>query len=204
MVGPLPGATESSLLIPLPCNEWGGHVDAAGAGRRFVAIDVETTGMSPVRGDRVIEVAATIIEGTRICDEFSSLICVDCSIHPAAQKVHGIDGAMLREAPPPDDVWPRFARFISGAPLLAHNASFDLSFLRHEFSRLGQAFFNPHHCTLALSRRLLPHLPNHRLETVARHLLGGIPQDCRLHRALDDARLVALVWLEMEKRRGPG
>lgn len=169
---------------------------------RFVAIDVETTGMSPARGDRVIEIGAMAIEGTRILGEFSSLICVDCPIPSAAQKIHGISNAMLRDAPPPSEVWPRFARFITGATLLAHNARFDLSFLRHEFSRIGLALPNTHQCTLAMSRRHLPHLPNHRLETVAHNLLGEIPGDYRLHRALDDARLVAMVWLEMEKNRG--
>ena len=49
-----------------------------------------------------------------------------------------------------------------------------------------------------LARQRLPHLPNHRLETVARHLLGELPEECRLHRALDDARLAARVWLALQ------
>ncbi len=165
---------------------------------RYIVVDVETTGMSPSRGDRVIEIGAVAVEEGRLAAEFSSLIRTGHPIHWAAQKVHGISDAMLRDAPGPGDVWPEFARFIGSSALIAHNASFDLGFLRHEFSRIGLGLSNPHHCTLALSRRRLPHLPNHRLETVARHLLGEVPDDCRLHRALDDARLAARVWLAMK------
>lgn len=166
---------------------------------RIIVLDVETTGLSPARGDRVIEIGAVVVEGERFVDEFTTLIRTDHPIHWAAQKVHGISDAMLQGAPCPQDVWPEFARFIGSSTLIAHNASFDLGFLRQEFSRLGLSLPNAHHCTLSLSRRRLPHLPNHRLETVARHLLGGIPEDCRLHRALGDARLAALVWLAMMK-----
>ena len=166
---------------------------------RIIAIDVETTGLSPARGDRVIEIAAVIVEGGRLVDEFTSLIRVDHPIHPAAHKVHGISSLVLRDSPRPDEVWPEFARFIGTSTLLAHNAKFDLSFLKHEFSRIGLKFSNLHHCTLETSRRRLPHLPNHRLETVARHLLCGLPESIRLHRALDDARLAAQVWVALEQ-----
>ena len=164
---------------------------------RVIALDVETTGMSPARGDRVIEIGAVVVEGGRLAEEFATLIRTDHPIHWAAQKVHGISDVMLLDAPSPRQVWPEFARFIGNSPLLAHNAPFDLGFLRNEFSRLGLGLSNPHHCTLDLSRRRLPRLSNHRLETVARNLLGEIPEDCRLHRALDDARLAARVWLAM-------
>jgi DNA polymerase-3 subunit epsilon len=166
---------------------------------RIIALDVETTGLSSGRGDRVIEIGAVVVEGGVLVDEFTSLIRTGHPIHWAAQKVHGISDAMLRNSPVPGVVWPEFARFIGSSPLLAHNARFDLPFLQHEFSRLGLSLPNPHHCTLELSRRRLPHLPNHRLETVARHLLGELPEDCRLHRALADARLAAQVWLVMKK-----
>lgn len=164
---------------------------------RYIVVDVETTGMSPGRGDRVIEIGAVAVEEGRLAAGFSSLIRTGHPIHRDAQKVHGISDTMLRDAPGPGDVWPEFARFIGSSALVAHNARFDLLFLRHELSRLGLGLPNSHHCTLSLSRRCLPYLPNHRLETVARHLLGDIPHDCRLHRALDDARLAALVWLEL-------
>ena len=70
---------------------------------RIIAIDVETTGLSPARGDRVIEIAAVIVEGGRLVDEFTSLIRVDHPIHPAAHKVHGISALVLRNSPRPDE-----------------------------------------------------------------------------------------------------
>jgi DNA polymerase-3 subunit epsilon len=106
---------------------------------------------------------------------------------------------MLAGKPAPGEVWHSFREFVGDAPLIAHNSSFDSAFIRHELALLGQRLPNQWHCTVRLARKRLPHLPNHRLETVARHLLGEIPADCRLHRALDDARLTARVWLELMK-----
>jgi len=164
---------------------------------RHVAIDVETSGLSPYRGGRVIEVAAVEVLNGKTGAEFSSLVNVPCRIHHAARRVHGISGRALMNAPTPDTVWPNFLDFVGRSTLIAHNAVFDLSFIRHEFSLLGLFLTNRNICTLRLSRRLLPELSNHSLESVAGHLLGEIPEDCRLHRALGDARLAARIWLAM-------
>lgn len=165
--------------------------------KRYICLDVETTGLSPHRGDRVIEVAAIMVERDGVVEEFTTLIDVECRIHRHAEQVHGISRAMLAGHPKPEEVWHRFREFIGTAPLVAHNARFDLSFIRHEMGRLGLGLHNPEICTVKLSRKLYPHLPSHRLESVARHVLGRIPADCRLHRAEDDARLLAWVWMEM-------
>lgn len=167
---------------------------------RYVIVDVETTGLLPARGDRVIEIGAVAVEGGVIIAEFNSLINVGRSVPIQAQRVHGINNAMLTGQPSPKDVFPRFYEFVSGAVIIGHNARFDIDFLRHELGRLGLGLNNHLICTLELSRRLLPHLPDHRLETVARHLLGSLPEGMKLHRALDDARLTAQVWLAMEER----
>ncbi len=164
---------------------------------RFIVLDVETTGLNPLQGDRVIEIGAVVIEAQKTVGEFHSLIDPGRPIPPQAQLVHGISDAMLAGQPRPEDIWPDFARIIRGAVLIAHNAPFDLGFLQHEFGRLGLALPNRHKCTLKMGRRLYPQLPNHRLETLARHLLGALPPGQNLHRALDDARLAARVWLAM-------
>jgi DNA polymerase-3 subunit epsilon len=166
---------------------------------RRIVVDVETSGISPLQGSRVIEVAAVALQAGEIVAEFSSLIGVACSIHPAAGRVHGITHRMLRDSPGPEDVWRGFLAFAGKHPLIAHNAPFDLRFIRHELALLGFSLSNRSHCTLRLSRSRFPELPSHRLEAVARHLLGGIPEDCRLHRALGDARLTARVWLAMNE-----
>ena len=161
---------------------------------RQVYFDVETSGLSPATGARVIEIGAVVVCGGQIEAEFSTLIGVDCDIHWAAQQVHGISRAMLRGQPPPEEVWPDFLALVGDAPMIAHNAPFDQRFLRHELALLGLTLGNRVLCSLATSRRKYPQLSSHRLEAVARHVLGDIPADCRLHRALGDARLLARVW----------
>jgi DNA polymerase III epsilon subunit family exonuclease len=135
-----------------------------------------------------------------ICEEFHSLICVKKQIHWAAQQVHGITHEMLAGKPKADEVMPLLMEFIKDSTLVAHNARFDMGFISHEFLQLGMGLSNPYHCTLDLSRRLYPKLRNHKLETVYRHLFGSMPADGQTHRALDDARLVARMWMEMRKR----
>jgi DNA polymerase-3 subunit epsilon len=161
---------------------------------RLIFFDVETSGLSPPRGDRVIEIGAVAVRAGAVEAEFATLIDVDCEIHWAAQRVHGISRTMLVGKPPPAEVWPAFLAFAEDAPLIAHNAPFDSRFLSYELDLLGLALANPVHCSLAASRGHFPHLASHRLEEVARHLLGAIPEDCRLHRALGDARLLARIW----------
>jgi DNA polymerase III epsilon subunit family exonuclease len=162
---------------------------------RQIFFDVETSGLSPANGDRVIEIGAVAVAGEQIEAEFSTLIGVGCDIHWAAQRVHGISPAMLRGQPLPEEVWPAFLGFAANAPLIAHNAPFDARFLRHELGGLGLRLNNAIHCSLEASRRHFPSLASHRLEVVARHVLGDIPADCRMHRALGDARLLARIWV---------
>lgn len=69
--------------------------------------------------------------------------------------------------------------------------------MRHELARLGLGLPNRWHCTVRLARQRLPHLPNHRLDTVCHYLFGPLPETVTRHRALDDARLAARVWVEL-------
>jgi DNA polymerase-3 subunit epsilon len=104
---------------------------------------------------------------------------------------------MLDGQPLPEKVYPALRDFIGDSTLVAHNAPFDLTFLAHELARLGMSLPNRSICTLRMARRRLPGLPNHRLETVCRHYYGGMPGGVSRHRALDDARLTARVWLAL-------
>lgn len=167
---------------------------------RYVALDVETTGLSLRLGDRIIEIGLVAIENNQIVEKFSSLICTDTPISYQAYNVHQITNEMLIGQPGPDEVIPHINHFIRKSILLAHNANFDIRFLNNEFNRLNLSLNHDYVCTMELSRRRFPHLPNHKLGTVANHLLGNSYQNLRLHRALGDATLVALIWLAMEKR----
>jgi len=164
---------------------------------RYVAVDVETTGLSPFRGDRVIEIGAVAIEGNELKEEFHSRIDSGHRISRQAEKVHGITNKELEGAPKPDEVFPAFNQFIRDSVMVAHNARFDMEFLRQEYRRLGFELRSRSRCTLKLSRRLYPYLPNYKLDTVYHHLFGVADINIKRHRALDDARMAARIWLKM-------
>jgi DNA polymerase-3 subunit epsilon len=165
---------------------------------QYIALDVETTGLFVEKGHRVIEIGAVRMDGDVMGEEFQSLINTDKPITKEAWKVHGITAEMLAGQPGAKDVLPAFRDFTGTCTLVAHNAAFDVGFLQREFMRAGLVFNGSHKCTLKMSRKLFPGLGNYKLETIARHL--GIPVDkTRRHRALDDARLTAQVWIEVRK-----
>ena len=164
----------------------------------WIVFDVETTGLSPGTGHRIIEIGAVALRGTEIMSEFHSLIDCRYPISPQAQAVHGISARMLRGAPLPEEAFAMFRDFIGPLALVAHNAPFDTRFLRAEFDQLGYPLKNKVHCTLQLSRRHWPHFPNHKLDTVFEWLGGSVDQAIHRHRALDDARMTAFVWGKLQ------
>jgi DNA polymerase-3 subunit epsilon len=164
---------------------------------RHVVLDIETTGLYPHRGDRIVEIGAVAIENGERVAEFESLIDCGKRIPRRAQDVHGITTEMLNGQPSPEEVLPSFLRFAARSTLVAHNAKFDIEFLRYELARLGLGISNSYICTLQMSRKLNPHLPNHKLDTVCNHLLNETDRNVKRHRALDDARLTAEIWLRM-------
>ncbi|MEJ7636632.1 MAG: 3'-5' exonuclease [Singulisphaera sp.] len=167
--------------------------------REFVAFDLETTGLV-AQVDRVVEIGAVRFDASgRELGRFETLVNPERPMSPAAWAVHGISDADLAGAPAARDVLPAFVGFL-GDPetttLLAHNASFDASFLGRELGRLGPTL--PRHKvidTLPLARRRLPHAPDHRLDTLAR-LLGLDPDGS--HRALPDSLRVKGLWVALD------
>ena len=87
------------------------------ANRLHIALDVETTGLSPLRGERVIEIGAVAIYDHRVVAEFRSLINTGRSVSSAARRVHGISDDMLTGQPTPDEVFPRFRDFVGQGSL---------------------------------------------------------------------------------------
>lgn len=165
--------------------------------QRVIVLDTETTGLSVRNNGRVIEIGAVAVENGQITAELATLINSGTPISYGAYRVHGISEQMLAGRPTPQEVWPWFLEFAGNSPLVAHNAAFDRTFINHELHLLGMSLANPWHCTVRLSRRKLPRLMNHKLETVYRHLFGGLPEEMQRHRALDDARMAARVWMEL-------
>ena len=168
--------------------------------KKTVVFDVETSGLSPSSGHRIIEIGAVALEEGNVVGEFHSLVASGCAIDPRVVAVHGITPETLVGNPGPDEVFPMFREFVGNAALIAHNARFDVSFLRAEFRRLGFRMTNKVYCTMNLSRRLHPRLPNHQLDTVYQHLCGEVGNATQCHRALADARLTVEVWLAMDRK----
>lgn len=170
----------------------------------FVVVDVEATG-AKTPPNRLIELGAFRIRGGRIADKFVTLVNPEIPIPRFVATLTGISNDMVRDAPVFADVAPKWLDFVSEAVLVAHNAPFDTSFLNHEISRVypGHRMVNPHLCTVKLSRRAMPDLSNHRLDTIASHF--SIPIASR-HRAGSDALATAEIFIllltELEETHG--
>ena len=159
----------------------------------FVVVDVEATG-AKTPPNRLIELGAFRIRGGKIVDKFLSLVNPEIPIPRFVMSLTGISNEMVKSAPVFAEVAPSWLDFVSDSVLVAHNAGFDTSFLNHEISRVypGHRMLNPHLCTVRLSRRVLPDLSNHRLDTIASHF--SIPIASR-HRAGSDALATAEIFL---------
>jgi DNA polymerase III epsilon subunit family exonuclease len=170
----------------------------------FVVVDVEATG-AKTPPNRLIELGAYRIRGRRIVDKFLSLVNPEIPIPRFVASLTGISNEMVKTAPVFANVAPQWLDFVSDSVLVAHNAPFDTSFLNHEISRVypGHRMINPHLCTVRLSRRALPDLCNHRLDTIASHF--SIPIASR-HRAGSDALATAEIFIllltELEETHG--
>jgi DNA polymerase III subunit epsilon len=159
----------------------------------YAVVDVETTGLSALAGDRICEVAVVIAKNGQIAEQFQTLINPGRPISYGAAAVNGISNSMVRNAPTFRSIAASLVEILDGAVLVAHNASFDLSFISTELRAAGyEPPSNPVVDTLALARRNYSFASN-RLGNVARSL--GI-QTQGLHRALADA---TITWHVLKK-----
>jgi len=168
----------------------------------FVVVDLETTGGSAQR-DAITEIGAVKVRGGEQLGEFGTLVDPGQEIPPAVVSITGITEAMVRGAPRIDSVLPAFLEFCAGAVLVAHNAPFDIGFLKAECARLGLDWPKPQVvCTAKLARRVLTQdeTPNHKLGTLARVLHA---RTTPVHRALDDAQATVDVLHALLERLGP-
>lgn len=164
----------------------------------FVAFDLETTGLSPST-DRIVEIGAVKFRDGKIIDQKSWLINPGRSIPWLVQQVHGITDEMVRDAPSFAEIYDEFMEFIDGTVLMAHNARFDVSFLRAEIERAGLPVpKNKVIDTLRLFRKWFPNAPSGALSDLVNHtkVPAGI-----FHRALEDSGYLVLIFNEGLSKR---
>jgi len=171
-------------------------------GRRFAALDVETTGWS-AREDTILEVATVTIEAEAIVNEWSSFVGPPRPVPAETARILGITSDMLAGAPEPLEIAARMREAAADLPLVMHNAPFDLPFVRRLLQSCGvPPLWNPVIDTLGLSRGLFGSGSNALGELAAR--LGLPPED--FHRALGDARTTARILVALaplwERERG--
>jgi DNA polymerase-3 subunit alpha (Gram-positive type) len=180
----------------------GGRFPFYGKQSEFVVFDTETTGLSPA-DNRIIEIGAVKIRNMEIVEEFSTFINPEMPIPEAASAVNNITDDMVRNAPLEKEAFEKFLSFCGGskACLVAHNAPFDMGFIRSGFSRCGLDCDFAVVDTLTLSRAAVPEKRSHKLSKMVEHYKLG---DFNAHRALDDAKVTALLFMKIISEANKG
>ncbi|MDZ7780272.1 MAG: 3'-5' exonuclease [Gemmatimonadota bacterium] len=161
----------------------------------FAVVDVETTGGSARRGHRVIDIGIVEVQGGCITREYETLVNPGGAIPPGIEALTGISTGMVRDAPYFEHVAEAVAERVRGRVFVAHNVTFDWSFVSRELiDALGEAPDVRRLCTVRLARRLVPELKRRNLDVVCRHF--GVPIHGR-HRAKGDALATARVLLRL-------
>jgi DNA polymerase-3 subunit epsilon len=162
----------------------------------YTVFDTETTGLSPSAGDEIVSIGAVRIVNGRLLEHevFEQLVDPRRAMSPEATRITGIDASMLEGQPTIDKVLPAFRSFCEDTVLVAHNAAFDMRFLRLKEASSGVEFTQPVLDTLLLSAVIHPHLDAHGLEAIAERM--GVSPIGR-HTALGDAIMTGEAFLRM-------
>lgn len=160
----------------------------------YVVFDTETTGLNPSEGDEIISIGAVRIVNQRLLsgETFTRMVNPRRSIPKSATRIHNISDTQVKDSPPIQVVLPQFKDFVGDAVLVAHNAAFDMKFIKLKESESGLRFTNPVLDVLLLSVYVHDHTQDHNLESIAERF--GIEVNDR-HSALGDAMVTAQILL---------
>jgi len=163
----------------------------------FVVFDTETTGLTP-SSDSIVQIAAVrLVNGRKIDTEvFDTLVDPKRPIPASSTDVHGINDSMVVGAPDIVEAGKRFHRFAEGSVLIAHNAPFDMEFLRRQEAQIGKAFDHPVLDTVLLSAVVYGQLEQHSLDALTARLGITIPEEAR-HTAIGDTVATADAFLKL-------
>ena len=164
-----------------------------------IVFDIETTGLS-VKNCRITEIGAVKVKGGEVLESFNTFVNPEIPIPEDIVKLTGITDEMVADAPKVREALEAFFDFIGDRQtdkkklLVAHNASFDMGFIRYAADECELEFKNPYLDTVALSRYINPDLKKHKLDTLAEFYGLG---DFNHHRACDDAAMLAAIYVKM-------
>ena len=170
----------------------------------IVCFDIETTGLN-VATEAITEIGAVVLKNGEVSECFQTFVNPNRRLTPEIIGLTGITDAMLKDAPPLKEALTDFLAFVNGRPLAAHNAEFDIGFIRAGCRKVGLDFDPTYIDSLILAQNLLPELGKYKLDIVAEHL--DLPA-FNHHRASDDAATVAYMLIpfftRMEQELGIG
>lgn len=172
---------------------------------REIILDTETTGFKPDEGHRIVEIGCIEVQNRMPTGEtYHVYINPQRDIPEGAFKVHGLSQAFLSDKPLFPAICDEFLAFVGDAPIVAHNASFDMTFLNAELKWAKRQPFEPGRSidTLAIARKKYPGAQNSLDALCRRFDVDNSGRD--LHGALIDADLLAMVYLELTGGRQPG
>ena len=167
----------------------------------YCVLDLETTGFSAVT-EKITEVGIMKVKGGEVIDEFSCFVNPERHIPQRVTEVTNITDDMVKDAETIDKVFPKILNFIKDSVLVAHNAPFDIGFLKQNAKNLGYEFDYTYIDTLSLAKDLFPDYKKYKLGKIAENL--GIKVEVA-HRALDDVDTTVKVFnvmIDMLKKRG--
>lgn len=162
----------------------------------FVVFDIETTGFSN-KNDKIIEIGAVKLRDGEVVDRFSRFINPERTIPAVIIELTGITDEMVKDEQLIEDVLPEFMEFVGDATLVAHNAAFDIGFIKKNLRDLGKELPNQVMDTVPLARFLYPELKRVKLNILAKHL--GVSLENH-HRAVDDAKATADILMVCFKK----
>lgn len=193
-------AVDSVTIMPTPAQPSFDDLGVPLADVTFVVVDLETTGGAAE--SEITEIGAVKVRGGQIVGEFQTLVRPESDIPAMIQVLTGITNQMVASAPGLAVALPAFAQFAAGAALVAHNARFDVGFLKRGYTHLGLTWPNPAVVdTVALARSALlrDEVPNCKLATLAQYFRATTVPN---HRALSDARATVDVLHALLERVG--
>ena len=172
---------------------------------REIALDTETTGLSPQNGDRIVEIGCVeLINHMPSGRTYQTYLNPQKTMDPSAEEVHGLSNDFLKDQPLFKEIASEFLEFISDSPLIIHNAEFDIGFLNSELKRLDLNEINMDQAidTLKIARDMYPGAQNSLDALCRRFDINNY--DRELHGALLDSKILADVYLELLGGKEPG